>query len=63
MLNSDTRAYVENLTKIGLAFILKEPLKWRNSLIVEMMSKLGALGKQDALGGHDGTTVTQSVPS
>lgn len=45
-LSSETRSYVENLTKIGLAFILKEPLKWRNSLIVEMMSKLGCLGKQ-----------------
>ena len=37
---ADVQEYVDNLTKIGLSFILKEPLKWRNSLIVEILSKV-----------------------
>jgi len=35
--------YTENLAKIALSFLLKEPMKWRNALIVELLSKIGAL--------------------
>ncbi|CAD7936287.1 unnamed protein product [Amoebophrya sp. A25] len=35
--------FMEGLTKIGLSYILKEPLKWRNALVVDLLTKVGNL--------------------
>ena len=34
---------MENLSKIGLSYILKEPQKWRNALIVDTLTRVGRI--------------------
>eukprot|EP00392_Amoebophrya_sp_AT5.2_P003841 g3846.t1 len=39
-------SYVESLTKTGLGYILKEPAKWRNALIVDLLTRVGRMDER-----------------